>query len=66
MNELCLVWPLEQLLCPRELTKLKAIKHRYHMWKDYSKRDNKWIAKWNAITREVCVREIRSKILVVK
>ncbi len=38
MNESHHVWPLKHLLCPKELTKLKAIKHRYHMWKDYSKR----------------------------
>jgi len=35
MNESFLVWPLKQLLCSQELAKLKAIKHRYHMWKDY-------------------------------
>jgi hypothetical protein len=40
MNESHLVWPLEHLLCSQKLVKLKAIKHRYNMWKDYSKKDN--------------------------
>jgi hypothetical protein len=40
MNKSHLVWPLKQLLCPQELAELKAIKHKYHMWKDYLERDN--------------------------
>jgi hypothetical protein len=43
MNELCPIWPLEQLLCPQELVELKTIKHRYHVWKNYSERDNEHI-----------------------
>jgi hypothetical protein len=35
MNESHPIWPLEKLLCPQELAKLKAIKHIYHMWKEY-------------------------------
>ncbi len=35
MNESHPIWLLEQLLCLQELAKLKAIKHRYHVWKDY-------------------------------
>jgi hypothetical protein len=66
MNELCHVWLLEQLLCPRELIELKAIKHRYHMWKDYSKKDNERIAKWNAKAREVHEREICNRVLTIK
>lgn len=36
------------------------------MWKDYSKRDNECIVKWNARVREVREREIHSKIIVAK
>jgi len=36
------------------------------MSKDYTKRDNERIAEWNAKAREVCKREIRSKIVVAK
>jgi hypothetical protein len=65
MNELRHVWLLERL-CPQEFAKLKAIKHRYHVWKDYSKRDNERIAKWNARTKEVYEREIHSRTIVAK
>jgi len=36
------------------------------MWKDYTERDNERIAKWNVRAREVCKREIRSKIVAAK
>jgi hypothetical protein len=36
------------------------------VWKDYSKRDNECIVKWNAKSREVCEREICNKTVVVK
>jgi hypothetical protein len=35
MNEFRPMWPLQQLLYLQELVELKAIKHRYHLWKDY-------------------------------
>ncbi len=60
------VWPLGQLLCYQKLAKLKAIKHKYHMWKDYSKRYNEWIAKWNARAREVRKKENYSRTIVAK
>jgi hypothetical protein len=66
MNELHPIWPLKQLLCPQELIELKVIKHRYHMWKDYSKRDNERIAKWNVRTREVHEKEICNRVIVAK
>jgi hypothetical protein len=66
MNEPCHVWPLEQLLCPQKLAELKGIKHRYHVWKDYSKKDNECIVKWNEKSREVYEREIYSKAIVAK
>jgi transcriptional/translational regulatory protein YebC/TACO1 len=36
------------------------------MWRDYSQRDNKRIAEWNARAREVRVREICSIIVAAK
>jgi hypothetical protein len=66
MNELCHVWLLEQLLCPKELVELKAIKHKYHVWKDYLERDNEHIIKWNARAREVRQKEIHSRTIVIK
>jgi hypothetical protein len=51
MNESRPIWPLKQLQCPQKLIELKAIKHRYHVCKDYSDKDNEWIAKWNARIR---------------
>ncbi len=66
MNESHHVWPLKQLLCPKELTELKAIKHKYHMWKNYSKRKNEQIAEWNARAREVHEREIYSRMVATK
>jgi hypothetical protein len=45
---------------------LEAIKYKYHVWKDYSKRDNEWIVEWNARTREVNKREIRSRTTPIK
>ncbi len=66
MNESHLVWPLKQLLYLQELAKLKAINHRYHMWKDYLERDNEQIVEWNATTREVCGRKICNIMIVVK
>ncbi len=36
------------------------------MWKDYSKRDNECVVKWNARLRDVHEREIRSKTIVAK
>ncbi len=36
------------------------------MWKDYSKRDSERIAEWNVRTREVCEREIHSKVVAAK
>jgi hypothetical protein len=66
MNESCLVWPLKQLLCFQKLIKLKAIKHKYHVWKDYLQRNNEWITKWNARAREVREQEICNRIVVAK
>jgi len=66
MNELHPIWPLKQLLCSQESVELKAIKHRYHMWKDYSKKDNERIAKWNVRTREVHEKEIHNRAIVAK
>jgi hypothetical protein len=66
MNESHPIWPLEHLLCSQKLTKLKAIKHRYHVWKDYSKRNNEQIVEWNAITREAREKEIRTKVVAAK
>jgi hypothetical protein len=42
MNEPCPIWFLEQLLCLQKLVEFKEFKHIYHMWKDYSKRDNEF------------------------
>jgi hypothetical protein len=39
MNESCHIWPLKQLLCYQELVELKAIKHKYHVWKDYLEKE---------------------------
>jgi hypothetical protein len=36
------------------------------MWKDYSKRYNEWIAKWNARAREVRKKENYSRTIVAK
>jgi hypothetical protein len=36
------------------------------VWKDYSKRDNEWIVEWNARTREVNERKIRSITIIIK
>ncbi len=36
------------------------------MWKDYLGRDNEWIAKWNARTREVRERKICNRAIVAK
>jgi hypothetical protein len=66
MNEPRPIWLLEQLLCLQELVELKGIKHRYHMWKDYSKRNNGHITEWNARTREVHERKIYSKAIATK
>ncbi len=66
MNESCHVWLWEELLCPKELVELKAIKHKYHMWKDYLERDNEQIVKWNARAREVHQREICSRVVAKK
>jgi len=66
MNESRHIWPLEQLLCSQELTKLKAIKHIYHVWKDYSKRNNEQIVEWNARTREAHEREICIRAVAIK
>jgi hypothetical protein len=60
------VWPLEQLQCLQKLAKLKAIKHRYHVWKDCSKKNNEWIAKWNARAREMHKKKIHSRAIVTK
>jgi hypothetical protein len=66
MNEPHLIWSLKWLLCPQELAKLKGIKHKYHMWKDYLNRNNEFIAKWNAIVKEVCERKNHSKSIIAK
>ncbi len=62
----CLLWPLKQLLCLQELTELKAIKHRYHVWKDYLERDNERIVDWNVRAKEVCERKICSRMVATK
>jgi hypothetical protein len=36
------------------------------MWKDYLERDNGQIVEWNATTREVCKRGIRSRAIATK
>jgi hypothetical protein len=66
MNEPRHVWPLEQLLCPQELAKLKGIKHKYHVWKDYLERNNERIDEWSARAREVRERKIHSKVIATK
>ncbi len=66
MNESCVVWPLEQILCPHELAELKTIKHKYHVWKDYSKKDNEQIVEWNTKARKVRDKEICNIIVVTK
>jgi hypothetical protein len=37
------------------------LEQKYHMWKDYSDRDNECITEWNARVRHVHEREICSK-----
>jgi hypothetical protein len=36
------------------------------MWKDYLQKDNEQIVEWNATTRKVCERKIRSKMIATK
>ncbi len=47
LNELRSIWPLETLLNPQELIKLKKIKHCYSLWKKCSGRDSEHVNEWN-------------------
>jgi hypothetical protein len=38
----------------------------YHVWKDYSKRDNEWIGKWNVKARKMGKRKIHNKAIAAK
>jgi hypothetical protein len=60
MNEQPPLWPLAHLLDPRERKDLWVIKHRYSLWKDFSKRDNNHVAKWNSMARKELERKVKS------
>jgi hypothetical protein len=60
MNEQPPLWPLTHLLDPRKREELWAIKHRYNLWKHFSKRDNNSVVEWNSRAREEHERKIRS------
>jgi hypothetical protein len=40
--------------------------HKYHLWEDYSGRDNECIVKWSARAREVHEREICNRTRATK
>lgn len=60
MNEQPPLQALAHLLDPKEIKKPWVIKHRYCLWKDFLKRDNNYVAKWNSKAREEREREVRS------
>ncbi len=45
---------------------MKAVKHKYDMWKDYLERNNERITKWNARAREVQKKKIYNIIIAAK
>ncbi len=63
MNER-LIWLLKQLLCPQVLVELKGIKHKYHMWKDYSKKIMNALS--NGMQEQVHEIKVHNKVVATK
>jgi hypothetical protein len=57
LNELGPIWPLNTLLSPKELIKLKKFKHRYYLWKKYYGKNNERVSEWNTRAREIYARK---------